>query len=259
MNTPVRCFRCFLGALRAPMSGQARVICPRLNQRELLSKPAPPRVWGRRCSLGVFPAGMACQSVNGPPALTDEGPPLTRVIAISGEYAGISGSQPPRKPLDLKVAGLWQIQVLRQGRMRRGSTVCNDIARQSGGGAVRNSAKRSAGRSTAVPACPGAPVLGSAWHARPGRQAAPQTPDSVACRPAQVINPTLVPESRTLSDLVLAGGIGNLQICLFAAARTEPVEIDLPEEAIQGADPQLIVFLRADRAAGIYPEGSCRW
>lgn len=70
------------------------------------------------------------------------------------------------------------------------------------------------------------------------------TPDPVVRRPARFLNPALIPASRKLSDLVRAGAGSNLQICLFIAARAEPVEIDLPRETLHGAAPQLTDFLR---------------
>jgi len=92
--------------------------------------------------------------------------------------------------------------------------------------------------------CEGAEIgmVCAAWEA----SATVLTPDPVACRPAWLLNPALVPESRKLSDLMMAGEDSNLQICLFIAARSEPIEINLPEDTLQGAAPQLADFLRAD-------------
>lgn len=68
------------------------------------------------------------------------------------------------------------------------------------------------------------------------------TPESE--RPARLLNPALLPTSRQLSTLIQAASGTSFMVCVFIAAKPEPLIFDLPFEKLKTAKAQPAAFLK---------------
>ena len=64
-------------------------------------------------------------------------------------------------------------------------------------------------------------------------------------RPAHFINPALLPQTSSLSEIVNFCPDKSLPICATIAALKSPLEFDLPAENLKAATPQLASFLKS--------------
>ena len=64
-------------------------------------------------------------------------------------------------------------------------------------------------------------------------------------RPAHFINPALLPQTSSLSQIVNICPDKSLPICATIAALKSPLEFDLPVENLKTANPQLASFLKS--------------
>jgi len=64
-------------------------------------------------------------------------------------------------------------------------------------------------------------------------------------RPASFINPALLPETNSLSQIIAFCPDKTLPICAMIAALKEPLDFDLPVGQLEMANPQLASFLKS--------------
>ena len=64
-------------------------------------------------------------------------------------------------------------------------------------------------------------------------------------RPARLINPALMPETRKLSELIELSTPSGLALCAMIAASGQPLEIDLPVSKMKNATAQIASFLKS--------------
>ncbi len=65
-------------------------------------------------------------------------------------------------------------------------------------------------------------------------------------RPARFINPALLPETVSLSELASIAGNKSLPLCaMIVALQDKPLEFDLPADQLKSAKPQIAAFLKS--------------
>lgn len=95
--------------------------------------------------------------------------------------------------------------------------------------------------------CSGAEIQ-SVWDALDASGLAP-SPDPGFDRLAQFLNPEILPEGSTLSELRGQSGGRQIAFCALIAACRAPLVWDLPEDTLCNAPPEIVAFLLPRLAA----------
>jgi hypothetical protein len=73
----------------------------------------------------------------------------------------------------------------------------------------------------------------------------PLLPTPECERPARLLNPALLPETRNLSGLIAASTPSTLGLCAMIAASDKPLTIDLSAQQLKNAPAQIASFLKS--------------